>query len=177
MNIPRRLLLATVLIAIGTTATSAPAKRLPNLVFQDLAGHPQKLSSLRGSIAVLSFWATWCAPCREELPRLAKLSQEYAAQGVRFLAISVDEPKDRLKIEPFLHQQNLTLDVWLGADRDALDRFGLGNVVPATLILDPEGEVTGRILGEAQEPDLRRPLDWLLHGRQGPAPAALTKRY
>jgi thiol-disulfide isomerase/thioredoxin len=175
MNAPRRLLLAAVLLA--TTATSTPAKRLPDLVFRDLAGHPQKLSSLRGSIAVLSFWATWCAPCREELPRLAKLSQEYAAQGVRFLAISVDAPKDRLRIEPYLHQQNFTLDVWLGANSDALDRLGLGNVVPATLILDPEGEVIGRILGEAQEPDLRRPLAWLLHGRQGPAPAALTKRY
>lgn len=175
MHLTKRLLLVAVLIPIATT--SAPAKRLPDLAFRDLADHPQRLSGLRGSIAVLSFWATWCAPCREELPRLAKLSQEYSAQGVRFLAISVDEQKDRPKIEPYLRQQNLILDVWLGANSDALDRLGLGNVVPATLILDPEGEVTARILGEAQEPDLRCPLDWLLHGRQGPAPAALTKRY
>jgi len=157
--------------------TAAYAKRVPNLELKDLTGHTQKLDSLRGSIAVISFWATWCVPCREELPRFSKLKEEYAGKGIRFLAISVDEPKDRAKIEPFLHQQNITLDVWVGGSSDSLDRVGLGNVVPGTLVIDKDGEIVGRIMGEAQDADIRSRLDWLLHDRQGPAPEALTKRY
>src|SRR6185437_10722632 len=56
---------------------AAQAKRAPNLAFKDLSGHTQKLSALEGSISVVSFWATWCAPCRDELPRLSKLAQQY----------------------------------------------------------------------------------------------------
>lgn len=155
----------------------AQAKRVPNLSFKDLDGHPQKLDTLRGSISVVSFWATWCGPCREELPRLSALAQQYAAQGVHFVAISIDEPKDRAKVAPYVTQQKLKMDVWLGGDTDMLARVGLGDIVPGTLILDQQGEIVGRIMGEAREEDVRSSLDWLLHGRQGTAPKSLIKRY
>lgn len=158
-------------------AATAEAKRIPNLELKSLSGQPQKIASLRGSIAVISFWATWCAPCHEELPRLSKLSQDYAANGVRFVAISIDEPKDRPKVAPYVDQQKLAMDVWVGGDTDMLDRVGLGNIVPGTIIIDQQGEVVGRIMGEAREEDVRSRVDWLLHGRQGDAPEALTKRY
>jgi thiol-disulfide isomerase/thioredoxin len=155
----------------------AHAKPVPDLKFRDLAGHDQRLNNLHGSITVISFWATWCTPCREELPRLSLLSQQYAAKGVRFIAVSVDDPKDFAKIQPFLQQQHVTLDVWTGADIGTLDRLGLGDVVPATIVLDPNGEIIGRISGEARDPDVTGYLDWLLHNRQGPAPAPSLKRY
>lgn len=155
----------------------AQAKTVPNLTFKDLAGHQQKLAELRGTISVVSFWATWCAPCRDELPRLSRLAQQYSAQGVRFVAISIDEPKDHAKVAPYVAQQKLTMDVWLGGDTDMLARVGLGNIVPGTLILDQQGEIVGRIMGEAREEDVKSRIDWLLNGRQGPAPEPLTKRY
>lgn len=164
-------------LALCCAFSVAHAKRIPNLEFKDLSGHVQKVASLRGSITVISFWATWCAPCREEMPRLSRLNQDYAAKGVRFLAISVDEAKNRAKIEPFLHQQNITMDVWLGGDSDVMDRVGLGNIVPGTLIVDKDGQIVGRIMGEAQDTDIRAWLDWLLHDRQGPAPVPLIKHY
>ena len=173
----RRLLQALALLAAFSGFTSIHAKPIPNLKFHDLAGQAQRLDSLRGSITVLSFWATWCTPCRAELPRLSSLNQQYASKGVRFLAISVDDPKDFPKIEPFFHQQNIALNVWTGADIDTLDRLGLGNVVPATLILDKDGEIIGRISGEAREADVTGYLDWLLHDRPGPAPAPFLTRH
>jgi thiol-disulfide isomerase/thioredoxin len=166
-----------VVLSLCLMSTTVHAKRAPNLEFKDLDGHVLKLDSTRGSITVISFWATWCVPCREELPRLSALNQEYAVKGVRFLAISVDETKDRSKIQPFLQKQNISLDVWVGGNVDALDRVGLGNVVPGTLILDKDGEIVGRIMGEAQDVDIRTRIDWLLHNRQGPAPELLTKHY
>jgi thiol-disulfide isomerase/thioredoxin len=158
-------------------ASAADAKRVPNLELKDLTGHAQRMASLRGSIAVVSFWATWCAPCREELPRLSKLTQDYTAAGVRFIAISIDEPKDRAKVAPYVAQQKLTMDVWVGGDTDMLDRVGLGNIVPGTIIIDQQGEIIGRIMGEAREEDIRTRVDWLLHGREGAPPEPLTKRY
>lgn len=157
------------------------AKRAPNLEFKNLTGATQKISDLRGSVTVINFWATCCGPCREELPLLSKLSQEYSEKKVRFIAISADEApenaKNRAKINSFLSHQSLSMEVWLGADLDMLERLGLGNVLPATVVLDEQGEVIARVMGQAHEEDVRGPLDWLLNGRNGPPPAAVTKRY
>ncbi len=151
--------------------------RLIGLEGKDLNGHAQKLSRLRGQIVVLSFWATWCGPCQEELPRLSKLSSAYAGKNVRFVAVSIDDPKDRGKIQPFLTKQGISLEVWTGASSDDLARFGLGDIVPGTVVLDENGELIGRIMGEAQDDDVRSRVDWLLAGRKGTPPALVSKRY
>ena len=153
------------------------AKHVPNLIAKDLDGNKQELSSLRGKVVVLSFWATWCGPCQEEMPRLSKLSQQYAGKGVKFIAVSIDAARDRPKIEPFLTQHEIALDVWVGPDAEALQSFGLGEIVPATIILDQQGEAIVRIMGEAREEDIEQRLDWLLDGRIGPQPEPVLKRY
>jgi len=156
---------------------AAQAKRAPNLEFKDLSGVKQKLASARGSIVVLNFWATWCGPCKEELPLLSKLTEEYGPKKVRFISASADESKDRAKVDLFLSHQKLAMEFWLGADLDMLEHMELGNVLPATVILDEQGEIIARIQGQAHEEDIRKPLDWLLSGKTGPAPPAVTKRY
>jgi thiol-disulfide isomerase/thioredoxin len=156
-------------------APAAHAKRAPNLQLKDLAGNTHKLAELRGSIVVFNFWATWCGPCREELPMLSRLNQEYSAKKVRFIAASADKPGDRRKIDEYLKQNNPAFDVWLGADLDMLESAGLGQVLPGTLILDEQGEVVARIMGQAREEDIKAPLDWLLGGKAGPPPPALVR--
>jgi len=175
--IMKKLMSIALCLACLSTAHIADAKGVPNPAFKDLAGHSQRLSELRGQIVVLSFWATWCAPCREELPRLSKLSEEFAGRKVHFVAASIDAPKDRAKIEPYLMKQEIHLDVWVGGSADMLGRFGMGDIVPATLILDDQGQVITRIMGEAKDEDVRGPLNWLLNGRQGTAPEQKLKRY
>jgi hypothetical protein len=96
---------------------------------------------------------------------------------VQFVAISIDAAKDRAKIELLLHRLNVDLDVWIGADLDTLEKFGLGNVVPGIMVIDQQGQVVARVMGEARDEDVRTPVDWLLAGRLGPAPAPLLKRY
>jgi thiol-disulfide isomerase/thioredoxin len=167
------LLAISLLVALG----SAEAKRAPNFEAKDLSGQSQKLSRLRGQIVVLSFWATWCGPCQEELPRLSQLSHEYAGKAVQFVAASIDGPKDRPKIQPFLAKNNIALNVWIGPDSGILHDFGLGEIVPGTVVIDEHGEIVGRIMGEARDEDVRSRVDWLLNGRRDPAPEALTKRY
>ena len=174
-----RMMMAVVLMAC--VAPIADAKRAPNLEFKSLSGDTEKFSDLRGSITVVNFWATFCGPCREELPLLSKLSEEYKEKKVRFVAISADEDpgnkKNHAKIEQFLNEHKPAMEVWVGADLDMLGRLGLGNVLPATVVLDEQGEVIAKVLGQAHEEDVRKPLDWLLNGKSGDAPAAVTKRY
>jgi thiol-disulfide isomerase/thioredoxin len=158
-------------------ATVSQAKRVPNFELKDISGKPAKVSDLHGSIVVLSFWATWCGPCKEELPRLSKLSQRPDYSNVRFIAVSMDGAKDRAKIEPFVKAQGIDMTIWVGGDLDLLQRVGLGNVLPATLIIDQQGEVIRRIMGEAKDEDITTSLDWLLHERQGTAPELVLKRY
>lgn len=158
---------------------AAEAKAVPNLPFRDLGGAKKNFADLRGSIVVVNFWATWCGPCRDELPLLSGLNAQYSAKNVRFVEISEDENGDsrggRAKIEEFMKAHGPGLEVWTGADMDTLGRLGLGNELPATIVLDENGEVICRLLGEARGADLRAALEWLLSGRIGPAPAAMVK--
>ena len=178
----RRLFLSVAMLCLYSCSVEAAGKRAPDPAFKALGGQTRKLSTLRGQVVVVNFWATWCGPCQEELPRLSKLAEGYAAKPaaakpVRFVLISIDEPKNRAKIPSVLERLHVGLESWDDADTDTMDRFGLGNIVPGTAILDENGEVVVRIMGEAREEDVRGAVDWLLGGRVGPAPPALTKRY
>ena len=170
---------ASILVALVVLSLlpSAQAKRAPNLELTDQAGKTQKIADLRGSIAVVNFWAIWCGPCREELPMLTRLSAEYGGKQVRFVAVSADEWKKRAAVESFVTANHLNMEIWLGADLDMLERANLGNVLPATLILDQQGDVVVRVLGEAREEDIRKPLDWLLSGKNGAPPDEVVKHY
>lgn len=169
--------LGLVLILSSGVLPRAWAGPVADLKFQDMAGHTERLGSLRGRIAVVNFWATWCAPCRAELPMLFRLEQQYAGRGVQFVAISVDSGKDRAKIAPYMKEGKLRLPVWVGADLGTLGRLGFGDVVPATLVLDAKGVAVGRIEGEADAADVRGYLNWLLSGRKAKAPPDKIKRY
>ncbi|MGA8729036.1 MAG: TlpA disulfide reductase family protein [Terracidiphilus sp.] len=166
--------LVLVLLAAGV---SLAAKRAPDPGFKTLDGQTRKLSALHGRIVVVNFWATWCGPCREELPRLSQMATSYSGKPVSFVFISIDEPKNRDKIPARLASLHVSLDSWVNADTDTLDRFGLGNIVPGTVVMDDKGEIVARIMGEAKEDDVRSAVDWLLAGKTGPPPPAITKRY
>ena len=164
-------------LGLGLTCAVAGGKRAPDPGFKSLNGQTRKLSALRGQVVVVNFWATWCGPCQEELPRLSKLAESYAGKPVRFVLVSIDEPKNRVKIPAVLDRLHVPLESWDDADTDTMDRFGLSDIVPGTAILDEQGNVVTRIMGEAREDDVRGAVDWLLGGRSGSAPAPSIKRY
>jgi thiol-disulfide isomerase/thioredoxin len=172
-----RLICCVVALCTWLGPVALSAKHAPDPAFKALDGGTRKLSSLRGQVVVVNFWATWCGPCQEELPRLSQLAAAYAGKPVRFALISIDAPKDRAKIPAVLERLHVSLESWEDADTDTMDHFGLGDIVPGTAILDEKGEVVARIMGEAREEDVRGAVDWMLGRRTGPAPAALTKRY
>ena len=175
---------ALALLLALTSLPPALAARAPNLALKDLSGSKQKLTDLRGHIVVVNFWATWCGPCQQELPRLAALAQQWSGQDgkpdVRFVAVSIDDPKDQPKILPDLNRLHIAptsnFSVWTGGTSYDLASFGLGGVVPGTVILDPNGTIVTRIQGEARDADVQNTIGWLLSHR-GPPPPATIRRY
>lgn len=170
-----QVLMAWCAMSLFTFAASAP-----NLKLKDLRGKTQQLASLRGQIVVVNFWATWCAPCQQELPRLSQLAQQWAGKEVQFVAVSIDNRKDQEKIGPTLQRlrvaQTNNFSVWVGSSNYSLRAFGLGDMVPGTVVIDRRGRIVTRITGEARDNDIRSAVNWLLNGGVGSPPPTLVKR-
>ncbi len=164
-------------MVVTWAACARAAAPAPDLTLPDKSGQEQSLSEYRGKIVVLNFWATWCPPCREELPMLNKLAKEYDGKNVVFIAASIDDAQTRNKIPGFLEKKKISLPIWTGATPDTLKEFDLGGIVPATIILDQNGNPIGRIMGEARRKDITSRLDWILGGRAGEQPKTVLKRY
>src|SRR5215469_3268960 len=160
---------AIVLVGIGVSADSRPV----NLPFKDRDGNKVKVSDLRGKPVVLNFWATWCVPCRAEMPLFVEADKEYAPRGVTFIAASLDDKESRPKIPDFVGEFKIPFTIWVGASTLDLDDLKLGTALPATAFLDPEGRIVSRVLGQITKQDLYERLDWLTSNRQGPAPDPL----
>ena len=174
---PKRQLLTLLVFALclGTVAHGSP---FPELMLKDQSGRGQTLSAYRGKVVVLNFWATWCGPCREELPSLDELAREYASRDVVFVAASLDDAETQPKIAAFLEKKKIaSIPIWIGASPATLKQFQLGKMVPATIILDQNGEPIARIMGEASRKDITSRLDWLLNGRTGKQPKPLLKNF
>lgn len=109
-----------------------------------LDGPPTTLAAMRGDVVVVNFWATWCAPCRKELPRLDALNRQLAGHGARIVAVSIDE--DAANVERFTKGGRLTLPVAHDGPAGLARELDLRSV-PATIVLDRDGRVawsTGR---------------------------------
>ncbi len=132
------------------------------LVLPGMLGGEQRLSAYRGRIVVLNFWATWCVPCRKEMPDLAKIQNEYAALGVQVIGAAADAPENRAQVTQFIKETKINFPVWLGATAADMERFGLGQTLPGTVIIGPDGKVSARIRGVVKEADLRKRIDTLI---------------
>jgi thiol-disulfide isomerase/thioredoxin len=174
---PARLVRLTSAVLILLVGCSVFAKNVRKLALHDLGGKKTTWSDYKGRIVVLNFWATWCGPCKEELPTLGQMADQYADRKVAFLLASIDEEKKLPAVRSFVADQNIVLPVWVGGSVDLLEQLSGINVVPATLIIDEKGEIVRAINGEARNEDIKEAVDWLLAGRNGPAPSERVKRY
>lgn len=133
-----------------------------DLKLKDLSGVEQRLSSLKGRIVILNFWATYCIPCRKEMPDLAAIQNDYAALGVQVIGASADEAENRAEILRFIKQTKINFPVWVGATTTQMMRFGLGGALPGTVIINSEGRIVKSISGIVNAAELRKQIDELL---------------
>ncbi len=173
----RRFVTGSIAFALLTAGAGAKANDRPDLSLRDLSGAKHSIADYRGKVLVVNFWATWCGPCREELPMLNAVAKQYAPKGVVFIEASLDGKRDEQKIPAFLAKEEVEFHVWVGATPGTLKKLSLGKIIPATLIVDRNGRAVGRLLGEARRHELTLRLDWILAGESGPAPAAVVTHY
>ncbi|HEX5703410.1 MAG TPA: TlpA disulfide reductase family protein [Pyrinomonadaceae bacterium] len=132
------------------------------LKLKDLSGAEQSLSSFKGRIVVLNFWATYCIPCREEMPDLAAIQNEYAAFGVQVIGASTDEAADRAKVLQFIKETKINFPIWMGATSSDMLRFGLGTALPGSVIIGKDGRIARVISGVVNQADLKKQIDAML---------------
>ena len=133
-----------------------------DLNLKDLGGIEQALSSYRGRIVVLNFWATWCVPCRKEMPDLSAIQNAYAAFGVQVIGASADQLADRAKAVQFIREAKINFPIWLGATTADMQRFGVGPGLPATVIIGRDGKVAVVHHSVIQQAELKKEIDRLL---------------
>jgi len=115
--------------------------------FHDPTGAPQSLARYQGKVVVLNFWATWCAPCREEMPGFERLNAKWAGRGVQFVGIADDDPA---KVSRFARELGIHYPLWVGGAEveEMARRMGdIDSVLPYTVVLGPQGEVLHQKVG------------------------------
>jgi thiol-disulfide isomerase/thioredoxin len=132
------------------------------LALKDPFGTEQRLGALKGRIVILNFWATYCIPCRKEMPDLAAIQNEYAALGVQVIGASADEAADRDKVLQFVKETKINFPIWMGATTADMIRFGLGGALPGTVIIGKDGHVAKVISGVVNPVDLKKQIDSLV---------------
>lgn len=133
--------------------------------FADLSGKSHALGEWQGKIIVLNLWATWCSPCREEIPILIKMHEKYREQGLMFIGLAMDE---RAPVEKYAKEMGITYPILLGDI--TLGEFGrrLGNGnggLPYTVIIDRTGKIVTTRLGGIDEKFLEQVLQPLLQAK------------
>jgi thiol-disulfide isomerase/thioredoxin len=118
---------------------------LPAHTLQDLDGQAWRLSSLRGRVVVINFWAAWCAPCRQEMPTLQTLAELMGPDQSLVLAVNVKEPK--ALVQRFARNTALTLPVLLDSEGTLAKQLGV-KIFPTTLLIDRQGRIKERVVGE-----------------------------
>ena len=136
------------------TAPRAPAlgAAAPAFTSMTLEGEPVTLASLSGSVVVLNVWATWCLPCREEIPQLEALHREYAAQGLKTIGVSIDAAGMGADVRDFATEQGMTYPIWLDPDHQFSLKF-LTVGVPETFVIDRAGVIRFRMIGAFRRGD------------------------
>lgn len=128
------------------SAVAAEKSPAPEISVTSLAdGSPLKLSDLKGKVVLLNFWATWCPPCREEIPSMMKLNGFMTGKPFQMVAVSIDEG-GKPAIETFFKQSGFSLPTYLDASGTASKTYGITGV-PESFIIDKNGVLAKKIIG------------------------------
>ncbi len=130
-------------LAASVAAGDEPAPVFPDFEFAGADGSAIRLSQLKGNVVLLNVWATWCGPCRMELPVVQKMYDRYSDRNFVVLAVNIDA--DRRRIEPFLKRYNLSLPIYYAAPEEAAAMTEMG--IPSTFILGPDRALIDQAVG------------------------------
>ena len=157
------------IILFLTVCFSSPAfsgEKAANFTLNDINGKKVSSSEFKGKVVVLNFWATWCGPCRAEMPSLNNLYNEYKDKGLVVLAVSVDTSEKPVK--SFIKEYKLSFPVLMDKNKEvSFDDYGVLGL-PTTFLIDKNGIVKEKIMGEMEwdSPRMKEKILKLLGGKK-----------
>jgi thiol-disulfide isomerase/thioredoxin len=138
----------------------APAADL-SFTLKDINNRDVRLADLKGKVILLDFWATWCAPCKIEIPWFIEFQQKYGPQGFQAVGLSVDDPLDKLK--PYVADMKMNYIVLQGLGREEVqDAYGPILGIPVTILISREGRICSKHTGMASKDALEKQIKALL---------------
>lgn len=143
-------------------STSADGATLFALALPDVGGKDQPMAQWKGKVLVVNFWATWCEPCREEMPRFMKLQEQYGGKGLQFVGIAIDQA---YKVQQFTSDMHLNYPSLISGYGGIELSRSFGNALgalPFTLVVDRAGRIVQTKLGPMKDEQLQPIIDQLL---------------
>jgi peroxiredoxin len=134
---------------LKSTKPIQPGFEVPDFAFPDIDGKEVSLSDQRGKVVLVNVWATWCPPCRKEMPSMQRLYEKFKGENFEILAVSIDSA-GRETVAPFMRKMNLTFPALLDQEETIRPLYGITGV-PESFIIDKRGILVKKIIG---------PINW-----------------
>ena len=135
-------------------------KPILSLIFEDFLGNEINLNQYKGKLVIINFWATWCAPCKKEMPSLDKLYQDNNFKNLKVFAVNMEKP-NKSKTKNFFTELDVKkLEIFFDSNLNFVKKFKLRGL-PTTVLINTKGEEFARIIGEVNFTD-KKFLKWLL---------------
>lgn len=142
----RTIIFALLVVSLLQAPTSGQSlRRAPSLTLRDLRGRTLRLSDYKGQVVLVNFWATWCPPCRAEIPDLVKIQRDYKSRGLQVIGITYP-PQTAKEVSRFARKLKINYPVALGT-KETKALYDPGETLPLTVVIDREGNVRDLIEG------------------------------
>ena len=147
-------------VPLNNMAINEIPKPISPLIFEDFSGNEVNLNQYNGKLVIINFWATWCPPCKKEMPSLDRLYQDSNFKNLQIFAVNMDQ-SNTLKTKKFFTDLNIQkLEIFFDPDLNFVKEFKLRGM-PTTVLINKKGEEFARIIGEVNFQD-KKFLKWLL---------------
>jgi len=158
----RRFLAFAILILVAFTGADAfnNPKKAPDFSLVTNKGMAITLSKLQGKVVLVNFWATWCGPCRAEIPAFLEVYKEYKSKGFEIIGVSLDQDGWK-KVNPFIDRFKITYPVVIG-DANLVKAYGDFNAIPTSFVVDRKGNIVTEHVGLLSKEDLIKLIKPLL---------------